>query len=92
MSPGFNPTPTLSLRVTRAPERKKCSATQMDADRLTGLPVRRAAATQRDRVGLASSQAAIEADRNKHTATGERLSVVGGTRVKPVFTNLWQLF
>lgn len=92
MSPGFNPTPTLSLRETRAPEKRNSSATQTDADRLTGLPVQRAAATQRDRVRLASSQAATEADRNKHAATGEQLSVLGGTRVKLVFTNPWQLF
>ena len=39
-----------------------------------------------------SYPAGIEADRNKHTATGEHLSIADRARAKLVYTKLRQLF
>lgn len=68
-----------------------------DTQRQAALPVRQAAAAEMHKdaesVRPASSSAAgMEADRNKHTATGERLSIVGGTTVKLLSAKLRQLF
>lgn len=97
MSPGFNPTQS-SACERRAP-RRRTAALHTDTDRRAGLPVRQAAATEIHKETVSQTgqltgrhPAGIEADRNKHTATGEHLSIVGGTRVKLVSTNLRQLF
>lgn len=71
----------------------------IQADRWAGLPARQAAAAviHKETVSqtgqlTSSYQAGIEVDSNKHTATGEHLSIADSTRVKLVYTKLRQLF
>lgn len=89
MSPGFNPIQR-SAWERRAP-RRRTAARHTDADRRAGSPAGQAAATVIHKETVSQTgqltgrhPAGIEADRNKHTATGEHLSIVGGTWVKLV--------